>query len=121
MLNCVQREGRQYYLDAPENEEFYFERLLKEAEGLLASLKVQQGRKKMLPGLRGYTQQLFPALALQLKMKEDWDYKGLYLAALEELAKMHRISRFKIYTTEELKQLIARRAAHAATPAPEDS
>ena len=51
-----------------------------------------------------------PALAKELKLKPGWDYKDLYLSLLEALAKQFRISRFKIYTVEELLGLIYRKA-----------
>mgnify|MGYP007025234744 CR=1 FL=1 len=35
-------------------------------------------------------------------MKAGWDYKELYLAVLEELAKKLRLKRFYIYTVEEM-------------------
>lgn len=104
-------EGRQYYLDAPEGEAYYLERLMAEAGELSSCLGLQTSRRKPQPGLRGYTEQLLPALAAQLKLREGWDYRDLYLAALEEQARKYHISRYKIYRVDELKQLIARRAA----------
>ena len=60
---------------------------------------------------------LWPRLAKELKLKEGWDYKELYLSILEDLAKQYRISRFKIYTVEELLRLIHKKAGTAALKA----
>ena len=69
------------------------------------------------PGYRIFTEQIFPRLAKELKLKEGWDYKDLYLSILEDLAKQYRISRFKIYTVEELLRLIHKKAGTAALKA----
>ena len=79
-------EGRIYYLDAPEGEEYYFARLMAEAGQLT---------KNSRP-LRCYTEEIFPETAAKLGLKAGWDYKELYLALLEERAKKCRLSRFAI-------------------------
>ncbi len=48
-----------------------------------------------------------------MKLREGWDYRDLYLGLLEELAKQYRISRFKVYTVDELVGIIHRKAAGA--------
>ena len=45
-------------------------------------------------------------MAEELGLKKDWTYKTLYLAMLEEAARLCRISRMKIYTPGELCRLI---------------
>ncbi len=47
-----------------------------------------------------------PRLAAELRLKEGWDYRGLYMAVLEEAARRAGISRFQIYTPDELEGLI---------------
>ena len=42
-------------------------------------------------------------------LKEDWDYRELYLSLLEHLARQYKISRFKIYTPQELLLIIQRK------------
>ena len=49
-------------------------------------------------------------MAREMKLKEGWDYKELYLSLLEELARQYRISRFKVYQVEELLRIIHRKA-----------
>ncbi len=109
--------GRVYYIDAPEGEPYYFDKMISEIQSLLSYMEpelqeageAKHGREEQkdhLAGYRVYTEQVFPRLAKELKLKEGWDYKELYLSILEDLAKQYRISRFKIYTVEELLRLI---------------
>lgn len=107
--------GRIYYIDAPEGEPYYFDRMMTEIQGLMSYLKPESRLEEAgIPGYREYTEKVFPQLAKELKMKEEWDYKELYLSILEDLARQYRISRFKIYTVEELLELIHKKAGTAA-------
>ena len=120
--------GRAYYIDAPEGEPYYFDKMISEIQSLLSYMEpelqeageAKHGREEQkdhLAGYRVYTEQVFPRLAKELKLKEGWDYKELYLSILEDLAKQYRISRFKIYTVEELLRLIHKKAGTAALKA----
>ena len=106
--------GRSYYLDASEKEAYYFDKMMTEIHLLLTWLKSERADKGDLEAVQGgyriYTEKVMPALAKELKLKPGWDYKDLYLSLLEALAKQFRISRFKIYTVEELLGLIYRKA-----------
>ena len=64
-----------------------------------------------LEGYRNYTERIFPAAAVELKLKEDWDYKDLYIAILESIAKKMKINRFEVYTVDELVRLIQTKLA----------
>ncbi len=164
--------GKRYYIDAPESEVYYFDRLMTESGYLLPELEQALGQKKRQkpdqalgqnagqalgqnadqalgqnaglalgqnaglalgqsagqtpeeqtqrqklwqlfkdlgrpegpdrPGCRMYTEKIFPQLAKEMGLKEDWDYRELYLSIIEQLARKHRISRFKVYTVEAL-------------------
>ena len=59
-----------------------------------------------LDGYRFYTENVFPELARELKLKPDWDYKDMYLAILEELAVTFKISRYRVYKADELAREI---------------
>ncbi len=106
--------GRIYYLDASEGEAYYFDKMMTEIHMLLTWLKPERTDKGDLEAAQGgyriYTEKVMPALAKELKLKPGWDYKDLYLSLLEALAKQCRISRFKIYTVDELLGLIHRKA-----------
>lgn len=106
-------EGRGYYLDATESEIYYFNRLLAEAPELLSDIWPELSENKLftaqMASCRRYTEEWFPKLAKALHLKEDWDYKELYLSLLEHLAKQYKVSRFKIYTPQELLLIIQRK------------
>jgi len=106
-------EGRAFYLDAPESEIYYFNRLLAEAPELLADIWPELSKTELftaqMASCRRYTEEWFPKLARALHLKDDWDYKELYLSLLEHLARQYKISRFKIYTPQELLLIIQRK------------
>lgn len=52
------------------------------------------------------SENVFPELARELKLKPDWDYKDMYLAILEELAVTFKISRYRVYKADELAREI---------------
>lgn len=100
--------GRIYYIDAPEGEPYYFDKMMSEIPRLLSYMDPGQdaaGQERVKP-YRIYTEEIYPRLAKALKMKEGWDYKDLYLSILEDLARQYRISRFKVYTVDGLVNLI---------------
>ena len=100
--------GKRYYIYAPEGEIYYFEKMMSELPRFLPYLEPELLEKD--EGRRGryrlYTEEIFPAIARKEKLREDWDYRDLYLLLLEKLAGKLRISRFQVYTVEELGQKI---------------
>lgn len=96
--------GRAYYIDAPYGEVYYFEKMMSEPDLVRSGMAVagMETEAGDLEGYRYYTEEVFPRLAQKLKLKEDWDYKDLYLAMLEDMAKKLKIKRFKVYTVDEL-------------------
>ncbi len=107
-------KGRWYYLDAPESEEYYFERLIGEMDFLRRLMpgdmeKEARADGEKRSGYRIYTERIFPRLARQWKMKDDWDYKDMYLTFLENGARARRIGRFRVYRPGELLAEIRRK------------
>lgn len=114
--------GKWYYIDAPYSEAYYFDKMMSEIEmlnsfwnhptegktGSEAGEDIKEDKKENaeLSGYRQYTEKLFPAMAKEMKLKENWNYKEFYIALLETLARKKRINRFQIYTAEQLKQQI---------------
>ena len=96
--------GRHYYIDAPGSEAYYFDRMLSELELLKLYIRpvLEEEDWEHLDGYRPFTEQIFPHLAVKLRLREDWNYKELYLAVLEEMAKKLKLKRLYIYTSEEL-------------------
>ena len=105
-------EGRIYYLDAPESEEYYFNRLMAEVLELMdwCGMGAEHTENKEGGSLRIYMEELFPRLAAKLGLKEKWDYRQLYFSFLEEAAKKYRVSRFRIYTPDQLLTVLRRRS-----------
>lgn len=97
--------GRRYYIYAPEKESFYFNRMMRQTDLFLSYRDLTSEWQEEPPvRCRFYTEQLFPALAKQLKLKEGWDYRDLYLMLLEDLALGHKIFRYRVYTAAELER-----------------
>lgn len=96
--------GRIYYIDAPNTEPYYFDKMMSELELLKICMKdtLNEEGLEALTGYRSFTEKIFPRLAEEFRLKEDWDYKDMYLGLLEDLAKRLRVKRFQIYTVEQL-------------------
>lgn len=100
--------GRVYYFDAPQSEAYYFDKMMSEVELVKHYIRpeLEAGEFEMLEGYRVFTERIFPELAKEMKLREGWNYKDLYLAILEMWAKEMRLSRFRIYTPDEITQKI---------------
>lgn len=103
--------GKVYYIDAPNSEPYYFDRMMSELELLKYYIKdiVTEEGMETLTGYRTFTEKLFPKLAADFKLKTDWDYKDMYLALLEDMARLLKVKRFQIYTVESLFDEIKRK------------
>lgn len=97
-------EGRRYYISAPGSEGCYFDRMMAEASLLKYYLEPDEAEK--LSGYRLLTEVTFPKLSRELKLKPDWNYKDLYLAILEDQARRLKVERYRVYTVDELKEII---------------
>ncbi len=100
--------GRSYYFDAPQSEAYYFDKMMSELELVKSSLMpfLEEEEQKSLSGYRAFTEEIFPAMAVKLKLDEGWDYKDLYVAVLEKWAKELRLPRMHIYTPDEVVQKV---------------
>ena len=98
--------GRRYYIYAPENETFYFNRMMQHTNLFIPYRELTSEWKGDEPPsqYRFYTEHLLPVLAKQLKLKEGWSYRDLYLMLLEDLALSHKIFRYRVYTNGELER-----------------
>ena len=96
--------GRIYYIDAPGSEPYYFDKMMSELELLKIYVEedLDQETRESLKGYRMFTETLFPRMAVEVKLKDDWNYRDLYIAILEDLAKRLKINRFQIYTVDRL-------------------
>lgn len=105
-------EGRHYYIKTEEKEsEAYFGRMMEDARPmaeLLKSAYLSEGQLSM-EWCRALSEVIFPQVAKELKLKDTWTYRELYLETLEQAARALRVPRFAIYMEEELRAEIRRR------------
>lgn len=108
-LRCLKSlEGKIYYIDNDLTEEACGLKFINTNEavkmGLLEYYKEEYG-----PGV-SYTRQFVeivcPYLADTLKLKKEWSYRELYLSLLELCAKSLKLTKYRVYTQEELKSAI---------------
>ena len=96
--------GRIYYIDAPGSEPYYFDKMMSELELLKIYVEedLDQETRESLNGYRKLRPQFISKLGVEFKLKDDWNYRDLYIAILEDLAKRLKINRFQIYTVDRL-------------------
>ena len=101
-------DGRSYYFDAPQSEAYYFDKMMSELALVGHYILPEQNEiEAVMPeGYRAFTEQIFPTMAGELKLKPDWNYKDLYLAVLEQWAKEMRMPRMRVYTPDEVARKI---------------
>lgn len=99
--------GTIYYIEENQEECYYLKRLLqvpeKTREELLVMYRLSPKGKSPL---RMWTEVILPTIAQELKLSRHWSYRELYLAMLEASAKICRVSKYCIYTVEELEEKI---------------
>lgn len=103
-------KGRRYYIDAPHGEPYYFDRMMSELELLKLYLREVLDEETMacMDGYRFFTEHIFPELARKWELPENWNYKDIYLGLLEELAARFQLSRYRVYTADELAGAVHR-------------
>lgn len=119
-LRCLRfLKGKIYYIDAKYKEEDYIERLFKVKEAakmaLLEYYKYDYTNSNIYT--RKFLESICPAMATTLKLDKDWTYMDLYIGLLELCAKNLRISKYKVYTEEELNGLIREKYERMKTQA----
>lgn len=101
-------KGRIYYIEENKEECYYLNQFLQipewAREELMEWYHIREERESWV---RGMVEVVLPGTALELKLAREWDYRDLYLAALEATAKLCRISKYRIYTLEELREAVA--------------
>lgn len=102
--------GRRYYIYAPHKEAYYFDKMMSES-GLFRTY-LESGLEEVEPVASGswrfYTEKLFPSLAKKQKLKDDWDYRDLYLSVLEDMALKYKVFRYRVYTVDEFARAISK-------------
>lgn len=87
-------KGFIYYMNAPEDERLYLNRL--------AGLNSDDS-------LRKFIESRLSPVAHELKLPSDWTYQALYLAILEAEARILELPKYRIYTLEEMEAAVKAR------------
>jgi NTE family protein len=111
-------EGRHYYIDAEEKRpEEYFLQMMQDAEPMAEILKSAylSENQRTMEWCRAMPEVIFPAVAKELGLTGAWTYRELYFRIMEQAARVLRISRFAIYTEEELREKIRKKRTEDET------
>lgn len=105
-------KGRIYYIEENNEECYYLKHLLQLPEDSVQQILDWYGIGETSgERLRLMTEVALPATAMELKLEKDWNYRDLYLAALEATAKLCRVPKYRIYTVKELRGEVRTRLA----------
>lgn len=102
--------GTIYYIDEHETENDYMKRLLSVPEQIKRQLC--DSFHIHLPSdsvERAYAEHVPSAAADMLGLSKGWDYRMLYLGALEATAKLLHVPKYHIYTLNEMEQQVGMR------------
>ncbi|MCI6043504.1 patatin-like phospholipase family protein [bacterium] len=103
-------KGRIYYIEENQEECYYLKQLLQIPESATARfMEWYHIHEESSQWLRCMTEIVLPGTALELKLSREWNYQELYLAALEATAKLCRISKYRIYAVEELRDAVLKK------------
>lgn len=108
--------GKIYYIEENEEECYYLNQFLQMDQEKTARLMERFRVTKKDQWFRKLTEQILPAMAVELKLEREWTYRELYLAILEATAKLCRIQKYNIYTLAELRLLTEKKLSQAAAP-----
>lgn len=95
--------GNEYYIESQKKEKDYLDALTSPEEEELKRILFADRPELSAGGsiLRKCLDEIYPQLALQLKLGKDWKYRDLYYAVLEYSAKKVKIQKYKLYTEQE--------------------
>ena len=100
-------KGRIYYIEENQEECYYLSQLLHLPEETMERfMEWYHIRDERSLWVRRMSEIVLPGTALELKLSKEWNYQELYLASLEATAKLCRISKYRIYTVEELRDAV---------------
>ncbi|MDF2801732.1 MAG: Patatin [Anaerocolumna sp.] len=114
-LRCLRSlEGKIYYIDNNLTEEECANKFIQTNEAVKMAL-LEYYKQDYTDGelyTRKFMEAVCPSLASTLNLKKEWSYRELYLSLLELCAKSLKLSKYRIYTSEELKAAITIRYQH---------
>ena len=96
--------GIKYYIE-PKGEQYYFNILLNLDEDKLSNIR-ECIRTPNIPDKRALFEHIIPKVASSMGLNKDFDYEDFVLALLERKASSLEISRFHIYSFDDLCKLV---------------
>ena len=66
--------------------------------------------------MRSFVELLLPLLAVEPKLRKDWNYSSLYLAILETAARHCKVHRYRVYTVQQLLEETKRKIRENGIP-----
>jgi NTE family protein len=111
-LRCIcGLEGKIYYIHSVRTETDYLNKLLGINE-TIQSILIERYKLTFMGGIipiRIIIEEVYPSIAEELKLNNQWTYKELYISMVELCAKNLRIPKYKVYLEDELVGLIKRK------------
>lgn len=98
-------KGNKYYFQLASEEPVYMHKFLQMPKRVEKWLRVTYGYS-YLPRTRDIMENVLPAIAKRLDLKNGWDYIDLYAGIYEHVFKLSQLDRFKIYHEDELKNIL---------------
>lgn len=98
-------KGELYYIESKKDKDYYLQYLLglkeKQVRKIQEILKLPE-----IPYRRSLFEYIIPKLASMLDLDKDYNYEDLIISLLEKKAEEYHIKRFKIYSCEELLDMV---------------
>lgn len=105
-------KGKIYYIEETHEECYYLNQLIHiQEEAKIMLCEYYKFDTKVETLTRNCVENVFPAIAVELKLGKEWTYCELYMSMLEVAAKIMRVQKYKTYTIEELKETILNKLA----------
>lgn len=98
-------KGRVYYIESHKDGDFFTDLLLKLTDEQISNIR-QHMRVPQIPEKRVLLEYIIPKTASAMGLNKEFTYEDFVISLLERKAEALNIERFKIYTFEELLDLV---------------
>lgn len=99
-------KGRKYYVLPTQDKEYFFDLLMSIDENKISEIKSVMRIPDAIPDRRVLLENIVPKLGSILGLNRDFTYEDLFIGLLEKRAFDLEIDRFKIYSFDELLNLV---------------
>lgn len=104
-------KGKIYYIEENQEECYYLNQLIHISQDdktvLCGYYKIDTNKNTLT---RNYIELVLNAIAGDLKLGREWTYSELYISILEAAAKILKIQKYKIYTIDDFREEVLRKA-----------